>query len=84
MTAYFSKEGLMDTEFCSFDETHPKGDSAMYSSAPRSTRHAALLFLVDMSPLRRRALPGMPITALPSTSKAVSRIKKTLEQSYVV
>jgi len=36
------------------------------SPAPRLARHAALLVFADMSPLRPRALPGTPITALTS------------------
>jgi hypothetical protein len=44
---------------------HLGGKSAMHLSAPRSTRHAALLLLAHKSALRRLALPGTPITALP-------------------
>jgi len=40
----------------------------MRSAAPRSARHAALLVLAGMSPLRPRALPGTPSAALPGAS----------------
>ena len=47
---------------------HRVGESAMRLPAPRSTRHAALLLLAHRSALRRHALPGTPITALPGAS----------------
>ncbi len=40
----------------------------MHLSAPCSTRHAALFLLAHKSALRRHALPGTPITALPGAS----------------
>jgi hypothetical protein len=56
----------MNTGFFSFDHVHLMGDNATHSPAPRSPRHAALLVLAGISPLRPRALPGTPITALAS------------------
>ncbi|MDR1967519.1 MAG: hypothetical protein LBQ32_02340 [Burkholderiaceae bacterium] len=58
----------MDVDFLHFDDVHLLGDRATRSPAPRSPRHAALLFLAGISPLRPRALPGTPITALASAS----------------
>ena len=58
----------MHIDFCCFRKAHLRGDSATHSPAPRSPRHAALLLLAGSSPLRRRALPDTPITALASAS----------------
>jgi hypothetical protein len=58
----------MNTEIFDFDQSHHLGESAMHPPAPRSTRHAALLVLAGSSPLRPRALPGTPITALAGAS----------------
>jgi hypothetical protein len=58
----------MAIDFFSFDEAHRLGENATHSSAPRSTRHAALLVLAGGSPLRPLALPDAPITALASAS----------------
>ena len=53
----------MDIDFPLFDNDHVPGDCAMRPIAPRSTRQAALLRLVGISPLRCLALPGTPIAA---------------------
>ena len=53
----------MNIKFFASDQAYLLGDSAMHPIAPRSTHHAALLLLAGRSPLRRRALPGTPITA---------------------
>jgi hypothetical protein len=58
----------MNTKVLDFDRAHHLGESAMRPPAPRSTRHAALLVLAGSSPLRPRALPGTPITALADAS----------------
>jgi len=58
----------MDIELCGFAYVHLLGNNATHSPAPRSPRHAALLVLAGMSPLRPRALPGTPITALARAS----------------
>ena len=56
----------MDIGFRCFDIVHLLGESATHSPVPRSACHAALLLLAGSSPLRRRALPDTPITALAS------------------
>ncbi|WP_298214016.1 hypothetical protein [Acidovorax sp.] len=43
-------------------------ETAMHPPAPHSAHHAALLVLVGMSPLHRRALPGTSIAALAGAS----------------
>jgi len=58
----------MNIDVGDFYNVHLLGDNATRSPAPRLTRHAALLVLAGMSPLRPRALPGTPITALASAS----------------
>jgi len=47
----------MEIEDFSFHHHHPMGDSATHPMEPLTTRLAALLLLVDRSPLRRRAYP---------------------------
>ncbi len=54
----------MCIDFDRFDDAHLLDESATHPPAPRSSRHAALLLLAHTSALRRRALPGTPITAL--------------------
>jgi hypothetical protein len=54
----------MNTMFFAFNKAHCSGDAAMHPPAPCSPRHTALLLLAGMSPPRRRALSGTPITAL--------------------
>ena len=53
----------MHIDFSRFDHVLLSGESAMHPSAPRLTRHAALLRLVGKSLLRCLALHGTPITA---------------------
>jgi len=54
----------MDIDLRCFAQPHRLGDSATYSPAPHSQRHAALRVLADTSLPRLHALPGAPITAL--------------------
>jgi len=53
----------MEIEDFSFDHDHPMGDGATHPMEPLATRLGALLLLVDMSPLRRRAYPDAPPAA---------------------
>ncbi|MDR1967110.1 MAG: hypothetical protein LBQ32_00225 [Burkholderiaceae bacterium] len=58
----------MNIDILSFDEVHLLGDHATRSPAPRSPRHAELLSLAGISPLRPRALPAHPMTACSGAS----------------
>ncbi len=53
----------MNTDDSDHEATHLFGESAMHPSAPRWTRHAALLVLAHRSAPRPHALPGTPIRA---------------------
>ncbi|MDR1967243.1 MAG: hypothetical protein LBQ32_00925 [Burkholderiaceae bacterium] len=50
----------MNIDIRSFDDVHLLGDHATRSPAPRSPRHAALLFLAGISPLRPRPCRARP------------------------
>jgi len=66
----------MSIDLCNFDNAHLLGNRATHSPAPRSPRHAALLVLAGISPLRPRALPGTPITALASAFNCRFQVQK--------
>jgi hypothetical protein len=58
----------MNTTVFAFDRVHLMGDVTMRPPVSRLPRHAALLLLAGISPLRRHALPGTPSTALAGAS----------------
>ena len=53
----------MNTGIFGREATHLLGENATHPIEPPWRAQAALLLLVGMSPLRRRALPAHPMTA---------------------
>ncbi len=53
----------MDTEILDHEGAHLMGEGATDPIEPPGSALAALLLLAGRSPLRRRALPALPLTA---------------------
>jgi hypothetical protein len=70
-----AEKSRMKSDFVPLGDVHLLGENAMHPPAPRSTRHAALLLLAHRCALHRRALPGMPITALTGASNGGSQVQ---------